>query len=327
MKKFIISFLLAAACSFVFMGCAGKERNYSYVEDYVYNSIDLYYVSNMIDELKPLKHTLAAKTTTEQVEEVLSLLFTDSRDSGYKNPFDDNVQCLENSFNNSILSLNFNSEYLSMDKERELLGRAAIVLSLLQIDGVSYVNFNIDSQPLTDSAGRIIGNMNRQSFADVVASGESLNSFINLTLYYADESGNALIPVSTTIEYDEVESVERLVVEALIDGPESLGKYSLINASEEDASQEVYPTLEDDIEIVSVSTKNGICYVDFDEEFIKQNTSVDNDVIIYSLVNSLCELNYVNQVQISVLGDSQIVFHGAIELNDPFIRNLNIVKG
>lgn len=328
MKRKLCVLSVFVVIMLMFTACSKDISNSVNTEDYVYNSIKIYYVNSMINELNPKTHVLAAKTTTEQVEEVMSLLMESTGDNSYKVPFDREVVYNGYSFNNSILTIDFNSEYLKMDEQRELLSRAALVLSLVQLDGVSYVNITIDSQPLTDPSGRIISNMNEQTFADVVASGGSISNSINLTLYFADESGEKLVPVKTALDYDEVNSVERIVVDALIKGPDSLERYTVSNADdpENPTYEKVYQVMGEDVGVVSATTKNGICYVDFDEEFIKQNVGVSNEVIIYSIVNSLCELNFVSQVQISVLGDSQIDFHGTVSIRDPFIRNLNIVK-
>lgn len=50
--------------------------------------------------------------------------------------------------------------------------------------------------------------------------------------------------------------------------------------------------------------------------------SIDGNLIVYSIVNSLTELPDVQRVQIMVDGDSNIVFRD-ISLSSPLERNLN----
>ena len=46
---------------------------------------------------------------------------------------------------------------------------------------------------------------------------------------------------------------------------------------------------------------------------------------IYSVVNSLVELNNVNKVQITINGETNIMFRESVSLSTVFERNLNIV--
>ena len=76
---------------------------------------------------------------------------------------------------------------------------------------------------------------------------------------------------------------------------------------------------------LSISVKDGICYVNFDENFLTQVYNVSTDVAIYSVVNSLVELNNVNKVQITINGETNIMFRESVSLSTVFERNLNIV--
>ena len=73
-------------------------------------------------------------------------------------------------------------------------------------------------------------------------------------------------------------------------------------------------------------TKDGICYVNFDNSFLTESTDVSPELEIYSIVNSLCELSYINKVQISINGETNVKFKDSISLEYTFTRNLDIVK-
>ena len=66
--------------------------------------------------------------------------------------------------------------------------------------------------------------------------------------------------------------------------------------------------------------------MNFDENFVKQSVGVDEDVIIYSLVNSLTEIPTITKVQISINGGSNRMFKEKINLNTMFERNLDYIK-
>ena len=77
--------------------------------------------------------------------------------------------------------------------------------------------------------------------------------------------------------------------------------------------------------MASVTTRDGVCYVNLDETFLTQPYNVTADVTIYSIANSLAELSHVNRVQISVNGDNSGTYREKYSLTTYFERNLDIV--
>lgn len=113
------------------------------------------------------------------------------------------------------------------------------------------------------------------------------------------------------MEYNSNISMEKLVVEYLVKGPDIDG---------------VYPVINPGTKILSVTVKDGICYVNFDENFMTQLYNVTADVVIYSIANSLVELPNVNKVQIAVNGKTDIVYRETFNLSNLYERNLDLVK-
>ena len=70
-----------------------------------------------------------------------------------------------------------------MGAVREVLCRAAIVQSLVQIDGIESVAFEVEGNPLTDKEGQVVGSMRAEDF--IKNTGSVLHSYekTNLTLY------------------------------------------------------------------------------------------------------------------------------------------------
>ena len=71
--------------------------------------------------------------------------------------------------------------------------------------------------------------------------------------------------------------------------------------------------------------RDGICYVNFNENFLLQKNEVTPEVAIYSVVNSLIELNNVDMVQISVNGDNSILYREKLSLTDYYEANMNLL--
>ena len=106
--------------------------------------------------------------------------------------------------------------------------------------------------------------------------------------------------------------VEQYVLSLLIEGPQKEGHKA---------------TLPADLKILGVSTKDNICYVNFDSSFVSSALTDLNDYIpIYSVVNSLAELTGVRKVQISIDGVTNVKFKDNISLEEPLDRNLDYVE-
>ena len=66
--------------------------------------------------------------------------------------------------------------------------------------------------------------------------------------------------------------------------------------------------------------------MNLNESFVNQNYDIDESVVIYSIVNSLTELDEVDYVQISVNGDTSGVYREELSLDTLYEKNLQLVK-
>lgn len=114
------------------------------------------------------------------------------------------------------------------------------------------------------------------------------------------------------MRYNSNMSVEKLVVEQLIKGP---------------SMQEHQPVLPPETKLLGISVKDGICYVNFDDQFQSSVYGVNPELAIYSLVNSIVEAGNASQVQISVNGETDMKYQGVIDLSKPLSRNLDLEEG
>ena len=88
-----------------------------------------------------------------------------------------------------------------------------------------------------------------------------------------------------------------------------------------------YATLPSDTRIVGVSVADGIAYVNLGEQFVDEALPVDAQIPIYSIVNSLIAAGNVSQVQISINGDTSLVFKDEVDMNQLFQVNHELEKG
>lgn len=297
-----------AACLLMLLVCAcGQKSSGEKANDY-----KVYYVN--YDETGIVAVDYSSQTDGREalLNELLEQLGTVSERLEYRAPLAGSFSLLEYGISEDQLMLSFDENYRKQTVTTEVLNRAAIVRTLTQIEGISYVSFQVRSDPLTDASGAVIGVMNADMFID--NAGNEINTYeqVRLKLYLANESGDGLTAVNRSVYYSSNISMERLVVEQLIAGPKE--------------DEKAYPTINPDTKIVSVNVKDGICYIDFNSTFLTQIYNVTSEVTIYSIANSLAELSNVNKIQISIDGNTNVNYKENISLSTVFERNLELVK-
>ncbi len=308
MKRRIISLILIITMMltlvFSMSGCSSNDDN---TED---GNYELYYINKEGTKLETISYTTDTTNVDELMTELIDAMNKDTENLDCAKAKPDSVSILKEELVDNTAYITFDAAYTNIKKSNELLYRAALVLTLSQITGIDYVGININDQPLTDSEGNVVGNMKAADFVDSTSS--SINSYYSatVTLYYANSKGDKLKTETYDGVYSNNVSLEKYIVERLIKGPTVDG---------------LQRTLPEDIKILSIITKDGVCYVNFDSKFLTEISSISDEVAIYSIVNSLSELTYINKVQISVDSETNVKFHNSISLNEAFSRNLDIV--
>lgn len=306
--RLMVVMLLFVCSASVFTGC-GADRQYAEGE----KEYQIYYINKSETRISPVSF-YTAETNEEQL---LSLLFeqmkTNPEDTGLKAVITEDMELGHYTLVDENLSIDFGDGYRKQIPTTEVLTRAAIVRTLCQLDQVEYVTFTVQNDALLDLSGTPVGVMNDALFVE--NTGNEINAYesAQLALYFADEDGTGLCKVSREEMYNSNISMERLVVDKIIAGP---------TAEEEN----VYPSVNPNTKVLSVTIKDGVCYVNLDSAFQVQVDNVAADVTVYSLVNSLMELNNVNKVQLSIDGETKVVYRESISLENPLERNYEIVK-
>lgn len=250
------------------------------------------------------------KDTLENAEAVLEELKKPADEIEYTPAVPESVEVVECSLRGSILDVNFTASYQEMENIREKLMRAAVVQSLLEVEGINAVAFYVDGQPLKDKEGHIVGLMNEDDFVENTGSSPSSYQTDTLVLYFANEKGNELVQQKMDVRYSSNISKEKLIVEKLMQGPSQSG---------------AYPTINPDANLLSVTIKDRICYVNFDSTFLTGAYDVAPEVTVYSLVNSIVEGTEAVQVQITINGESNAKYMETVDLTQPLKKNMDWV--
>ncbi|MCI6887814.1 MAG: GerMN domain-containing protein [Lachnospiraceae bacterium] len=274
-------------------------------------AFQVYYLNSAMTRLVPQQYRTMTTDTDQLIDELMQSLMHVPADLDSQTALSDKVAYQGFKRMDNVLYLFFDMNYTSMQAEREILCRAALVKTLTQIPGVEYISIYSGEQPLLGTNDAPVGMMAAGDFVDSISDVNAYET-TELTLYFADDAGEKLYPEKRMVIHNINTSVEKLVVEELIRGPEQ---------------QLLKPTLEPGTKLLNVSVNENVCYLNFDASFLNNSLEVRDYIPIYSIVNSISELSGMNRVQISVNGDKEVLFRESISLNTMFERNLDYIGG
>lgn len=302
-NKIITLTVLLLSVSFMMAGCSKKDTTKDISTE---AGPFVYCIDQTETKIQGVKYLPQGTTKEELVAEYLEALETEPTDITLKRAIPEGLRAEKAVFSDSGLSLYFNGAYNNLNGITEVLARACIIKTLCQIDGVEDVAFYVEGQPLKGPNESVIGFKNADDFID-----DNSAENILVTVYFANEKGDGLVASNLQITYDgNIPPIEKAIIEALERGPL------------EDNMQKCIP---DGTELLKVTTKDGICYVDFNDNFLDKVPGVKPEVVLYSVVNSLDELSTINKVLFTIDGSSKKFFDENIPFDSLFERNLDLL--
>lgn len=284
-----------------FSGCGKKETESKY---------KIYYINEEQGEVLAESFVPSEETTQTMLEEMTEKLNKKNAEGHTLLPENIEIQsCVDD---DGMIRVDFNQEYHDLNPVDEVLLRASIVKDYVQIPNIYLVTITAQGTPIVDSQGQEIGAMSLDSFLENTGKEIMAYQYKELNLYFTNEEGNQLVPEARQVYYNGNTPIEKVIVEQLLRGPGESGHYA---------------TLPSDTRIVGVSVADGIAYVNLGKQFVDEALPVDAQIPIYSIVNSLIDAGNVSQVQISINGDTSLLFKDKVDMNQLFQVNHELEKG
>ena len=301
MKKMIYTFLFLI-WGMLLMGCS-KEENEA--------EMNIYYINPDASALVECEYDLAEGTAEERVKEIIKALYS-PEDRSLQSAIPSGVEVEAFRLKDHKLELVFNQEYSKIPKSTEILLRAAVVQTMVQIPDVTFVTFYIGDEPLKNSKDVPIGLMRAEDFVQNTGTKLKLVQKTDLILYFPTKEGTRISAENrTNVRYNMNTSIEKLVVEQLMKGPNSESHSAIIPNT---------------VKLLGVSVKDGICYVNFDSTFLNESYNQKPEVTIYSIVNSIATNGNVTKIQILVDGSTDVKFMGTFDLSEPLEWKASLVE-
>lgn len=295
MKK-KIGVILFLVVVFTLVGCGEQEDG---------PFVNLHYMNQDGNALLQEKYFLLEENNSEMAAmEVIEELQNPQNIKDFQPAIPQDIRVKDVQLKGERLEISFSEEYKKLGKGTEVLVRAAVVQTLVQLPNVKCVSFYVEGEPLADSNGNLVGAMGAEDFAQNI--GASLKTYQekDIKLYFSNKDGTKLKEEKRTgVHYNNNTSIEKLVVEQLMKGTSS------------DKRSETIPNT---VKLIGVSVKDGVCYVNFNSAFLDDGYNQKPEIAIYSIVNSIIANGNVTRVQILIDGSKEANFKGTLDLSEPF---------
>lgn len=310
MKKFFILFIISV--SLILTACYLKNNRQSDKVDFKYYAYYLNAEKNNLIRRGVETELIESDRIDDEIKHYIQVLKR-TGGSNELSVLSEEINITDFELSNQQLILYFDSAYLELTADIEILIRAAIVKSLSQLERIQKISFMVNSQPLSDSNGKIIGPMDKNSFVENM--GTDINNYQEdiLYLYFPDMEYKKLVKKAIKVMRRTNIPREKTILEYLFKGP--LKEFE----------GEVQPSIPGELKINSIITKNGVCYIDLSEKIASYDSQIPAELVLYSIVNSVTEESNIIKVKFSVDSNEASLYRG-IKLDEAFERKDSLVR-
>lgn len=309
MKKLNIQVLLLILMTFFLVSCSQNSN-----DDIKGNTVTVYFY-NTTQEKLVAESVVTEKNLQQATEEEMIVAVINALSKGpLVAPVPINFQMPVKDFkiDDKVVSILFSDEYSKLSTSDQIVTRVSLLYSLTELDFVDGVMFYVGDSEIVNGSGEPIGVLNRRSILTGAIDPKPPTNIKLITLYFAKQNSDKLYKETREVHINDTTPLEKYIVEELIKGPRS---------------NDLIATIPKDTKI-DVKTESGVCQVDFSAEIkSKQFSSTKSkELLLYSIVNSLTELDNIQKVIFLVDGKKQNEFTTDIDLSESFERNEEIIE-
>ena len=306
MKK-ILCFALIIVLAVSLCCCGGNNAT----EGNSSKEVNLYFSNGEYNNLKAEKRVIAYSDEDSLPQAVLQKLIDGPIDISSKAVIPADTKIISVEIEAMTATINFSREYLNFEgenaKSAALLARYSVVKTLCGLPSIDSVKILVENEPLKSANGEPVGILSENDI--VLSEGDNVTQKY-VTLYFGDEMGEKLVAQRRKATIVD-NSMEKTILADLSAGPKCDGQYA---------------TLPPGTKVLSVETKEKICFVNFTKECAEKigGSSSESTMAIYSVVNSLTELPEIEQVQFLIDGE-KTEWLGEYDVSEPFARDESII--
>ena len=237
----------------------------------------------------------------QQAQYIMELLLGGCTDKDFICPVPEGTTVNSCTVTGGTVSVDLSREYEQMVGVERTIADYCITLSLMQLDGIYAVRLTVNGLL---PEGRTNGVYT--SAEVLLTSPEDIVRTVKVTLYFPT-GGGTLAGEDRRLTVYEGETVAQAVVKALTERP--MDSYA--------GSEQLLP---EGFAVLDTKVEGGTCYLNLADGIaaLLPEDSTDQERMIQGLVDSLCSLEDVSQVQLMVDGEYQMML-GCVPISRPLL--------
>ncbi len=312
-KKYFIYTVLAVLAVAVVLLIFIYTKNIKMAEGT--ESFNMYYINANTNTLEI--ETRAINSVSDQkvmFNSVVEEYFAGSKNVNLNLMLPEEFKVNDKRYSDGTAYIDLYSSYNDLPSYLKILSMGSLVYTLTDLEFINNVCVTIDGVPIMDRDNENIAVLNRSVVMYNPTVSPEKTSWQVLSLYFANQDASRLVCQQRGMEVKQSQSLEYQIVEQLISGPDNSNGGTFI------------ATIPPDTKIRDIKTEEGICYVNLSKDFMKKQNNVSETIVIYSIVNSLTELETVNKVQFLIEGEKINEYSEGIDFSKPFERDNSLIK-
>ncbi|NLU24238.1 MAG: GerMN domain-containing protein [Clostridiales bacterium] len=239
-------------------------------------------------------------SVTDQAVALLRMMMEGAQAGKLHSPIPEGTELLSCEVENGIAKVDFSGAYGQLSGMDLTVADYCVTLTLTQLKGVFTVYITVNGKELTyrDTNSFMASDALLSSTEDIVRS-------VAVTLYFPDKNTRVLTGEDRLLTWYEGQSQADDILAALLAGPAS------------DSLTTVVPA---EFKIASVRIDDRICYVNLPQSDLSllPEDLATQQMILRSLVNSLCSVDGIDGVQLLLAGSVRNTTFGKIDISRPF---------
>lgn len=271
----------------------------------------LYFLDSTRTKLVTENRTISYHSEQDYLEQLVMSLIAGPKDSvNMKRAIPDNTRLIGLEKDVDLVTVNFSSEFYDASSADYMLAAFTVVNTLCDVDSIEKVIILVEGEELIGTDKKPLGALRKE---DIVYDGSNTerNSVV-LSLYFPNSTGEYLQVEKRSVKQNDKEPLAKIAITELMKGSETKGVLQLIPA---------------ETKLLSVETKENVCFVNLSKDFIDKHVQGSSAELmtIYSIVNTLTELDNIAKVQFLIEGQKVDTF-GSLVFNEPFERDTSLIR-
>lgn len=237
----------------------------------------------------------------QQAQYIMELLLGGCTDPDFISPMPEGTQVLSCTVTGGTVSVDLSSEYEQLAGVERTIADYCITLSMMQLAGILAVRITAEGRASADRTTEVY-----TSEEVLLTSPEDIVRTVKVQLYFPNTAG-VLVGEERRLTVYEGETVAQAIVKALMEQPQ-------------DRYADLQPLLPEGFAVLSASLEGSTCFLNLSGSVVSllPDSSSEQNLMIQGLVDSLCSMEEVSQVQIMVDGEYQMLL-GSVPISRPLL--------